>query len=105
MNVSILIGRVVKDLELSGTNNPYTKMVLAVDRVGKQGEADFIRVTIFGKQAESAVKYLSKGRKVAIQGHIQTGKYTKDGKDVYTTDVIADRVEYLDWGQKEEEAY
>lgn len=105
MNQVILIGRLTKDPELAGQSKPYTKITLAVDRIGQDNAADFIRVTVFGKQAENAVKYLAKGRKVAIQGRIQTGSYESNGKTVYTTDVIADRVEFLEWGEKQEELY
>lgn len=103
MNKSILIGRITRDLGLQGNNTKYTKFSIAVDRIGKEG-ADFIGVTVFGKQAENAVKYLSKGRKVAIEGHLQSGVYEKDGKVIYTLDVIADRVEFLEWGEKKEES-
>ena len=66
----------------------------------KDGEqnADFISITCFGKTAELVEKYMGKGRLVGITGRIQTGSYEKDGKKVYTTDVIADRVEFLDRG-------
>ena len=77
---------------------------LAIDRpvkAGKEKEADFPRVTAFGKTAENCEKYLAKGRMVAVQGSIQTGSYEdKDGKRVYTTDVIANRVEFLEWGDR-----
>lgn len=77
---------------------------IAIDRRrGKDGEergADFPNVVVFGRQAENAGKYLTKGRQVAIEGRLQTGSYEKqDGTKVYTTDVIADRIEYLG-GQK-----
>jgi single-strand DNA-binding protein len=75
---------------------------LAIDRYvgqGKEKQTDFPRIVVFGKQAENCEKYLEKGRKVAVQGRIQTGSYkNKDGATVYTTDVVADRVEFLEWG-------
>ena len=58
-------------------------------------------MTVFGRQAENCERYLDKGRLVGVQGRIQTGSYKdRDGKIVYTTDVIADRVEFLDFGDK-----
>ena len=79
---------------------------IAIDRPPKRDgtkEADFPKITVFGKQAESCEKYLRKGLKVAIQGRIQTGSYTnKNGDKVYTTEVVADRVEFLEWGEKKE---
>lgn len=71
------------------------------DRDGNDRGTDFPNVVVFGKQAENCEKYLEKGRQVAITGRIQTGSYTKqDGTKVYTTDVVADRVEFL--GSKQE---
>lgn len=101
MNKVILIGRLTNDVDLkyTGGQMAVAKFTLAVDRM-KNNETDFIRVTVFGKQGENAEKYLSKGKKTAIEGRIQTGSYEKDGKKVYTTDVIADRVEFIEWGDK-----
>ena len=96
MNVTILIGRLTKNPELKEGNTPMTSFTIAVDREGKSDETDFPRVTVFGKQAENCVRYLSKGSLVAIRGVIRTGQYTdRDGKTVYTTDVVANRVQFL----------
>jgi single-strand DNA-binding protein len=63
--------------------------------------ADFIRIVVWGKQAENCSQYLSKGKLVAIQGSIQTGSYkTQTGETRYTTEVLANRVEFLEWGEK-----
>ncbi len=106
MNSVVLIGRLARDPELSyapSTQTAITRFTLAVDRPRRNGEdqgADFIRVTVFGKQAETCERYLSKGRQAAVQGRIQTGSYkNREGVTVYTTDVIADRVEFLGSGQ------
>ena len=117
MNSVILIGRLVKDPELRfipTTGTAVTKMILAVDKdfskdkkqeVINQGKptADFIGVTLFGKQAENAANYLSKGSQCAVHGRISTGNYTtQSGEKRYTTDVIADRVEFLGGNKKNE---
>ncbi len=106
MNQVILIGRLARDPELSYTPNTQSAMcrfTIAVDRPRRQGEdagADFIRITVWGRQAETCDRYLSKGRQVAVQGRIQTGSYkNREGVTVYTTDVVADRVEFLGGGQ------
>ena len=111
MNNVVLIGRISRDPELKfipQSGLAVTKMNLAVDRemskekkqeAQAQGKptADFINITIFGKQAENAANFLTKGSKCAIHGRINTNNYTKDdGTKVYQTDVIADRVEFLD---------
>lgn len=111
MNNVILIGRLTRDPEVRYTANTQMAVAtftLAVDRPVKSGEekkADFPRVITFGKQAENCEKYLQKGRLVAVQGRIQTGSYkNKDGQTVYTTDVVADRVEFLEWGEREQKS-
>lgn len=103
MNNVVLIGRLTKDPEIRYTSDSQTAVAtftLAVDRpFSKEKQADFIRIIVFGKSAENCEKYLKKGRMTAVHGRIQTGSYkNKDGATVYTTDVVADRVEFIDWG-------
>ena len=105
MNVVILIGRLTKDPEVRYTagENPMAvaRFSVAVDRPTKDDKTDFPSVVVFGRQAETCEKYLSKGRQVAINGRIQTGSYQdKDGKTVYTTEVVANSVKFL--GSKHE---
>ncbi len=110
INSVVLIGRLSKDPELSfvpSSGLAVAKVNLAVDKdmakdkkeqAKQQGKqtADFIQVTIFGKQAENAANYLSKGSQCAVHGRISTGSYTtQTGEKRYTTDVIADRVEFI----------
>lgn len=105
MNKVILIGRLVRDVETRYTQgeNPMTvsRYTLAVDRrfkqKGEEQKADFINCIAFGKNGDFAGKYLKKGTKIAIVGHIQTGSYTnKEGNKVYTTDVIVDEQEFCE---------
>ena len=108
MNSVFLIGRLTKDCELSYTPNTQAavcRFTIAVDRPKRDGQdqgADFIRITVWGRQAETCDRYLSKGRQVSIQGKIQTGSYkNRNGETVYTTDVVAERVEFLGGGQQQ----
>jgi single-strand DNA-binding protein len=104
MNKVFLIGRLTNKPELGYTPNTQTavtQFTVAVDRHGDG--ADFIRVTAYGKQAENTCRYMDKGRQIAIEGRIQTGSYKKDGATVYTTDVIANNVEFLGRGDNREE--
>ena len=72
--------------------------------VNDRDEANFISIVTFGKQAESCGRYLRKGSKVAVNGRIKTGSYTKqDGTKVYTTDINANTVEFLTPKQTEVE--
>ena len=107
MNSVVLIGRLTRDPEvryISETQMAVATFTLAIDRPARSGQekkTDFPRVTVFGRQAENCERFLVKGRLVGIQGRIQTGSYTNNnGQTVYTTDVVADRVEFLEWGDK-----
>ena len=100
MNTVALIGRLTKDPEVKYTagENPtaVARFSIAVnDGDGENERTSFINIVAFGKQAENCERFLSKGRQVGITGRIQTGSYEKDGRTVYTTDVIASRVEFL----------
>ena len=110
MNITILIGRLTKDPEvryLPDTGTAVATFTLAIDRPtkNKEKQTDFPRVTVFGKQAENCERFLAKGRLVGVQGILHTGSYkNKDGATVYTTDVVADRVEFLEWGEKKRDS-
>lgn len=113
MNNVNLIGRLTKDPDLKYLPNggmAVTKFSIAVDKqlsrekkqeMESKGQptADFINIVVWGKQGENCANYLKKGRNVAIQGRIQTGSYTADdGTKKYTTDVVAEKVQFIDWG-------
>lgn len=117
MNQVILIGKLVRDPELKvipSTGTGVVRFTLAVDKgFTKQKKeemqqygrptADFISVVVFGKMADACNNYLARGSQVAVQGSIQTGGYEgKDGKKVYTTDVLAGKVEFLNKVEKKE---
>lgn len=105
MNIVMLIGRLTRDPDTRWTagDNPQavSRFTIAVDR-RKRDEADFISCISFGKNAENIQKYFGQGSKIAIRGNIRTGSYTnKDGKKVYTKDVIVDEWDFAD-GKKQE---
>lgn len=103
MNSVHLIGRLTRDPELRYTTSQMAVATfsMAIDRptrADREKETDFPRVTVFGKQAENCEKYLAKGMMAAVQGRLQTGSYTnKNGDKVFTTDVVAERVEFIEW--------
>lgn len=108
MNVWCGTGRLTKDVEIYNRNTTVGKFTVAVDRQFKkegQPEADFLRVVTFGKTAENCARFIGKGRLVGITGRIQTGSYQdkETGKMVYTTDVIADNVQFLDYAKDNQE--
>ena len=102
MNSVNIIGRLTKDPSVSTTQSGMTvaKFNLAIDRgkdsSGKEMGTDYPSCIAFGKTAELADRFLSKGSKVGVMGRLQTGSYEKDGHKVYTTDVKVDRLEFLD---------
>ena len=107
MNNFYGIGRLTKDVTVN-----YTPSQMAVarfnialdrgkDRNGESRGADFPSCVAFGKTAENLEKFSGKGLRIAINGHIQTGSYEKDGQKVYTTDIVADRIEFIDWKNSE----
>lgn len=112
MNNVVLIGRLTRDPELRyipGSGTAVARFSIAVDRglsrekkqemeSKNQPTADFINILVWGKPAENCANYLVKGRLVGIQGRIQTGSYEKDGVRRYTTEVVANNVEFLEWG-------
>ncbi len=104
MNKVILMGRLTRDPEIRYAQNENGTAVarysLAVDRRFKRDgdqDADFIGCVVFGKGAEFAEKYLTKGMKIVVTGRIQTGSYTnKEGQKVYTTDVVVEEQEFAE---------
>ena len=103
MNKVVLIGRLTKDPELKytpGSGTAVTTITLAVDRrFSKDGqrEADFINIVVWGKPAELCGNSLSKGQRLLTEGRLQIRNYVgKDGNKRYVTEVIADRVEFIE---------
>lgn len=111
MNNVVLTGRITKDLELKYTQNgkAYCRFTLAVDRglskekkqeaeANGQSTVDFINCVAWGKVAETLSKYTAKGKKILVNGSIETGSYTaQDGSKRYTTDVLVNRIEILEF--------
>jgi single-strand DNA-binding protein len=102
INNVTLVGRLTKDPELKYTPSSVavTNFTLAVNRPFKtngENEADFINITVWRKPAENAANFLKKGSLAGVTGSIQTRNYEgSDGKRVYVTEVVADRVQFLD---------
>ena len=102
MNKAILIGNLARDPETRTTASGVTvcQFTIAVNRryVNQQGvrEADFIPIVTWRQTAELCARYLSKGRKVAVEGVIQVRSYdAQDGSKRYVTEIVADDVEFL----------
>jgi single-strand DNA-binding protein len=109
VNKAILIGNLGADPELkyTPTQRPVCTLSLATNEVFKdkagarQERTEWHRITVWGEQAESCSKYLSKGRSVYVEGRLQTRSWDdKDGKKRYSTDIVADRVVFLGGGPR-----
>ncbi len=103
INRVVIVGRLTKDPELRYTPSgvPMTRFTVAVNRAfsNQQGEreADFIGCIAWRKQAENLANFMKKGSLIGVEGRIQTGSFEgQDGKRVYTTDVVADSVQFLE---------
>ena len=104
VNTVVLVGRLTKDVELMKTKSSgisYCRFTVACDRrkvaEDKEPGTDFITCIAWRQSADFISSYGSKGTLVAVNGSIQTGSYTdRDGRKVYTTDVLADRIQILE---------
>ena len=107
MNSVTLVGRLTRDPQIryaSQSQMAVANFTLAVDRVrnrdGQEQSADFPDIVAFGKTAEIIEKYTSKGSQIGVTGRLQTRSYEKDGRKVFVTEVVAERVELL--GRKQD---
>ena len=109
MNTVQLFGRLTKDPELRYSQNGMANVyiTIAVDRgmskekrqeaqANNQPTADFVACKAFGKTAEMLGNYFHKGNRILVEGRIQTGSYDKDGQRVFTTDIIVNRVHFVE---------
>lgn len=117
MNSVTLVGRLAADPDLRfipTTGRAVVNFRLAVDKElskekreefkqqGKQ-TADFIQIVVYGKSAENCANYTKKGRMCAVQGRISTRTYTSNnGEKRFVTEVVANRVEFIEWSRKKQ---
>ena len=108
MNRVSLIGRITKDLEVrySQSGMASCRFTVAINRLvpsGTEEKTDFVGCVAFGKTAENMNKFVGRGSLIAVEGSISTGSYDdKDGKRIYTTDVVASRVQFLESRRSQE---
>lgn len=116
MNQVTIMGRLTRDPELTynnNTGNAMTRFTVAVDRrlsrekkqemeSRNQPTADFISCVCWGRLAESVNNFTAKGKRVLVEGRIQTGSYeAQDGSRRYTTDIVVNSVEFIDWKDRD----
>lgn len=104
VNKAIVIGYLGRDPELKETSggNKVCRLNVATTRVWnnkqtneKVEETEWHRISVWGKQADNCQKYLAKGRMVYIEGRLRTSSFDKDGQKHYSTEIVADQVQFL----------
>jgi single-strand DNA-binding protein len=107
VNKAIIIGNLGRDPELRYTQGgqPVCRLAVATSRryMNKRSnemveETEWHRITVWGKQAEHCNTYLTKGRQVYVEGRLKTSSYEKEGQRHYSTEIIADTVQFLSSG-------
>ncbi len=105
INSVVLVGRMVRDPEIRyiPSGKAVTNFTLAVDNPFKKDDASFIRCQCWEKTAEAVNNYTAKGSLVAVTGRIQTRTWENDdGKKNFATEVVCDRVQFLDKKKKQD---
>ena len=97
MNKVFLLGNVVRDPRITHAKDNLTiaNFTLACNNFGKSDKANFPEVVAFGKTALNVEKYVNKGQKFAVDGYVNTSTYEKDGKKIYTTNIVANSIEFI----------
>lgn len=98
MNIVTLIGNLATDVELKDVahGKRVASFVLAVDRPSRDGGADFVRITVWDRQAELCGQYLGKGKRVGLDGRLRSRSWNaEDGSKRSALEVVANRVEFL----------
>ena len=107
VNKAIVLGNLGRDPELrhTGSGRPVASLRIATNEVWndqsgeRQERTEWHSVVVWGRQAENCSQYLKKGRTVYVEGRLQTRKWQdKDGNDRYTTEIVADRVQFIGGG-------
>ena len=106
MNVVTLIGNLATEVEVRevGPDKKVASFVLAVERASRDGGADFVSVSAWDRQAELCAEYLGKGRRIAVDGRLESRSWEEDGKRRSAVEVVARRVEFLGGGPRREGA-
>jgi single-strand DNA-binding protein len=111
INQTVLVGRLTRDPELKRTqsNISYVRFTLAVNRSFKdesgETQADFISCIAWRAQAENLARFMKQGSLIGLVGRIQTGSYESDKGTIYTTDIVADNIQFLESKPRQDNDY
>ena len=105
MNVVTLIGNLATDVELReiGPEKKVESFVLAVDRASRDGGADFVSVSAWDRQAELCAEYLSKGRRIGVDGYLRSRDWEEEGRRRRVVEVVGTRIDFLGGPRRESE--
>lgn len=106
MNIVNEIGRLTKEVEVRATTSgkSVTNFTIAVPRFRRDDGADFLNCEAWGKTAENMGRYVKKGDRIGITGHLRSDSYEKDGHKVYVTKIVCDEVEFLEYKRSEDQS-
>lgn len=98
VNLAIIEGNLTRDPEMkalpSGMNVTNMGVATNLKRKDKEDLVEYHNVLVFGKQAESCAKYLTKGCSVLVKGRLQTRSWEKDGVKQQRTEIVANDVTF-----------
>ena len=103
MNRVSLIGNLATDVEIRevGEDKKVASFLLAVGRGGRDAGADFVGVSVWDRQAELCAEYLSKGRRVGVDGYLRSRNWEEEGKRRRVVEVVGTRVDFLGGPRRE----
>ena len=99
------LGRLTKDCELAKTKTGISvcEFTIAVDKYRKEDGAYFFRCIAYHQRAEYLSRYGKKGKRIIVQGHLDSDSYEKNGQTFYKTQIVADNVQLIDYEAKTQE--
>src|ERR1700704_4779003 len=105
MNSVSLIGNLATEVELRdvGEDKKVAGFLLAVNRPTRDGDADFVWISVWDRQAEVCSEYLTKGHRVGIVGRLRSSSWEEEGKQRRKVEVVAQRVDFLSGPRRDEE--
>ncbi|HEY2541560.1 MAG TPA: single-stranded DNA-binding protein [Gaiellaceae bacterium] len=105
MNSVCLIGNLASDVEIRdvGDEKKVASFLLAVDRGGRDAGADFVGVSVWDRQAEVCAEYLTKGRRIGVDGYLRSRDWEEEGRRRRVVEVVGRRVDFLGGPKREEE--
>jgi single-strand DNA-binding protein len=105
MNSVSLIGNLASDVEIRevGEDKKVASFLLAVGRGGRDAGADFVGVSVWDRQAELCAEYLSKGRRIGLDGYLRSRNWEEDGRRRRVVEVVGRHVDFLGGPRREDE--